>query len=227
MLLTLTSLAKKLYIFSFFIVFIGIFLFTNLSKAEKMLFTEGQQEFKNQNQTQSFKEPEWDGLYVVDNSGNYHELISLSEARGRRMKGLTREYFLLIVLPQEINRVSWNNFKGFFIKGPQLIREIEIKKAKYQPLGKKFSFLYGMPGGEQFQIYDFHTDIYTTQMRCKTKLDSSYCEFKDKELIKKYLKDDVILLKKSPNDGAITSCLFITVGESPKHLKGYIVCFEE
>jgi hypothetical protein len=217
MLLPSTSWDKKLYIFSFFIVFIGIFLFTNLSKAEKMLFAEGQQEVKNQDQTQSFKEPEWDGVYVIDNSGNYHELISLSEAKAQRIKGLTGEkYLIFIVSPQEVNRVSWNNFKGFFIKGPQLIREIQIKKAKHQPLGKTFSFLYGLPGGEQFKIYDFQTDIYITQMRCKTKLDSSYCEFKDKELIKKYLKD-----------GAIPTCLFIRVGESPKDWKGYIVCFEE
>jgi len=216
-LLPSTSWDKKLYIFSFFIVFTGIFLFTNLSIAEKMLFAEGQQEVKNQDQTQSFKEPEWDGVYVVDNSGNYHELISLSEAKAQRIKGLTGEkYLIFIVIPQEVNRVSWNNFKGFFIKGPQLIREIEIKKAKHQPLGKTFSFLYGLPGGEQFKIYDFQTDIYITQMKCKTKLDSSYCEFKDKELIKKYLKD-----------GAIPSCLFIRVGESPKDWKGYIVCFEE
>jgi hypothetical protein len=78
MLLSLISWHKKLYIFSFFVIVIVIFLFTNLSKAEKMLFTEEQQEVKNQNQTQLFKEPEWDGVYVVDNLGNYHELIPIS-----------------------------------------------------------------------------------------------------------------------------------------------------
>jgi hypothetical protein len=218
MLLLSTSWDKKLYIFSFFIVFMGIFLFTNLSKAEKMLFTEGQQELKNQDQTQSFKEPEWDGVYVVDNSGNYHELLPLSGGKAQIWKGAFtgRVYVTATVNPQEVNRVSWNNFKGFFFKGQQLIQEIQINKAKHQPLGKVFSFLQGWPGGDQYNVY-VQTNLYATQMRCKTKLDSAYCEFKDRELIKNYL-----------GDGAIPFCLSIRVGESQfKGWKAYIVCFEE
>jgi hypothetical protein len=218
MLLSLISWHKKLYISSFFVIVIVIFLFTNLSKAEKMLFTEGQQELKNQDQTQSFKEPEWDGVYVVDNSGNYHELIPLSGVKVQTIKGLTGERYLNVtVIPQEVNRVSWNNFKGFFFKGQQLIQEIQINKAKPQALGKAFAFLQGWPGGEQYNVYHLQANLYATQMRCKTKLDSSYCEFKNRDLIKKYL-----------GDGRIPFCLSILAGESPeKGGKIYIVCFEE
>jgi hypothetical protein len=219
MLLSLISWHKKLYIFSFFVIVIVIFLFTNLSKAEKMLFTEEQQEVKNQNQTQLFKEPEWDGVYVVDNLGNYHELIPISGGKARKMKGaLTGEKYLNItIIPQEVNHVSWNNFIGFFFKGQQLIQEIQINKVKHQPLGKVGAFLEGWPGGDQYKLVDPQVNLYATHMRCKTKLDSSYCEFKDRDLIKKYL-----------GDGRIPFCLSIRAGESPeKGGKIYIVCFEE
>jgi hypothetical protein len=219
MLLPSTSWDKKLYILSFFIVFIGIFLFTNLSKAEKMLFAEGQQEVKNQDQTQSSKEPEWDGVYVVDNLGNYHELIPISGGKVRKMKGTFtgEEYLNITINPQEVNHVSWNSFKGFLFKGQQLIQEIKINKVKHQPLGKVGAFLEGLPGGDQYRLVDPQVNLYATHMRCKTKLASSYCEFKDRDLIKKYL-----------GDGRIPFCLSIRAGESPdKGGKVYIVCFEE
>jgi uncharacterized SAM-binding protein YcdF (DUF218 family) len=219
MLLPLTSWYKKLYIFIFFIFFMGIFLVTNLSKAEKMLFTEVQQELKNQDQTQLFKEPEWDGVYVVDNSGNYHELTPITGAKVQKMKGVfTGEKYLSITInPKEVNHVSWNNFKSFFFKGQQLLQEIQINKVKHLQLGKVGAFLVGWPGGDQYQLVDPQVNLYATHMRCKTKLDSSYCEFKDRDLIKKYL-----------GDGGIPFCLSIRAGESPeKGGKIYIVCFEE
>jgi hypothetical protein len=135
------------------------------------------------------------------------------------MKGaLTGEKYLNItIIPQEVNHLSWNNFKGFFFKGQQLIQEIQINKVKHQALGKAFAFLQGWPGVEQYNVYDLQANLYATQMRCKTKLDSFYCEFKDRDLIKKYL-----------GDGRIPFCLSIRAGEAPeKGGKIYIVCFEE
>jgi hypothetical protein len=207
MLLPSTSWDKN-YIFSFFIVFIGIFLFTNLSKAEKMLFAEGQQEVKNQDQTQSFKEPEWDGVYVIDNSGNYHELIPVLKGKIQKIKSsLTGEYLNVTTNPQEVNYVSWNNFKGFLFKGQQVAEKIQINKAKRQ------RWLWG----DEYNIVDLQANLYELQMRCKTGLAYSYCEFNNKEVIKKYL-----------GDGGKSFCLSIRVGELPeKGRKMYIVCFEE
>ena len=208
MLLPSTSWDKKLYIVSFFIVFIGIFLFTNLSKAEKMLFAEGQQEIKNQDQTQSSKEPEWDGVYVVDNLGNYHELIPVLKGKIQKIKSsLTGEYLNVNTNPQEVNHVSWNNFKGFLFKGQQVVEKIQINKAKRQ------RWLWG----DEYNIVDLQANLYELQMKCKTGLAYSYCEFNNKELIKKYL-----------GDGGRSFCLSIRVGELPeKGRKMYIVCFEE
>jgi hypothetical protein len=216
---SLISWEKKLYILSFFAIFIIIFLYPNSSKAQKMLFSEKQQQVENQNQTQLFKQPEWDGVYVVDNLENYHELISISGAKVQEMKDVFRggKYLSITINPKEVNHVSWNNFKGFFFKGQQLLQEIQINKVKHLKLGKVGAFLVGWPGGDQYQLVDPQVNLYATHMRCKTKLDSSYCEFKDRDLIKKYL-----------GDGRIPFCLSIRAGESPeKGGKVYIVCFEE
>jgi hypothetical protein len=215
MLSSLISWRKKLYILSFFAIFIIIFLFPNSSKAQK----EEQQQVETQNQTQLSKEPEWDGVYVVDNLGNYHELIPISGGKVREMKSrLTgEEYYSIIIIPKEVNHVSWNNFKGFFFKGQQLIQEIKINKVTHNPLGKVNAFLEGLPGADKYNLVDPQVNLYATHMRCKTKLDSSYCEFKNRDLIKKYL-----------GDGRIPFCLSIRAGESPdKGGKVYIVCFEE
>jgi hypothetical protein len=219
MLLSLISWHKKLFAFAFFVIFIVIFLFTNLSKAEKMLFAEGQQEVKNQDQTQSFKEPEWNGVYVIDNSGNYRELIPISKGKIERFKSkLTGgEYLFVTINPQEVNHVSWNNFKGFLFKGQQVIEKIQINKAMHTPLGlgKVAAFLEGWAGGDRYSISieDFQDNLYESQMRCKTRLDTSYCEFKNRELMKKNLGD---------------KCLFIIIGELPKeNKKTYMVCFEK
>jgi hypothetical protein len=223
MLSSLISWKKKLYILSFFAIFIIIFLYPNSSKAQKMLFTEEQQQIENQNQTQLFKEPEQDGVYVVDNLGNYHKLISISKAAVKEIEKseymyIRIKYFNITINPQEVNHVSWNNFKGFFFKGKQFIQKIKIiNKVKHMPLGvgKVFAFLAGMPGGDQYDLYPLVD--YASYMRCERKLDSSYCEFKDRELIKKYL-----------GDGRIPFCLSIKVGvSSVLGEQFYIVCFEE
>jgi len=196
----------------------------NMEKVKQL--SDQQQKSEIQDQTpfqqstqQATNEPEWDGIYVVDNSGNYRELIFLSGAKAQFQKGsLTgREYINVTLLPKEVNNLPWENFKGFFFKGHKLIQEIRINKLKPAPLGGIFSFLSGVPGGTQYNIEDLQNNLFTTQMKCKTKSDSIYCEFKDREYIKNYL-----------GAGKSTFCVSILAGESPERgLKAYAVCFSE
>jgi hypothetical protein len=196
---------------------------------EKMKqLSDQQQKSENQEQThsqqsiqQASKEPEWDGIYVVDNSGNYNELISLSGAKAQSQRGsLTgRQYVTITILPKEVNNVPWNDFKGFFFKGQQLLQLVKVHKLTTSPLGlgRVFSFLSGVPGGDQYNIEDLQNNLYASQMRCKTKSDSAYCEFKDREYIKNYL-----------GNGKSPFCLFMLTGESPeKGGKAYAICFAE
>jgi hypothetical protein len=188
-----------------------------------MLFTEEQQQAKNQNQTQLFKEPEWDGVYVIDNLGNYHELIPFSQGKVKKFEPgvFIEEPFLEVtILPKDVNYVSWNNFKGFFFKGQQFVQEIKINKSE---LGLVLDRNYN-----HYLIKDLENNLYVTQMRCKTKLDSSYCEFKNRELIKEYLIRDTLGYRMYLRGKRVPFYLSIRIGESPeKGGKLYIVCFEE
>lgn len=166
-------------------------------------------------------EPEWDGVYITKKNGEYIELIPLSGAKTKWQIGpwTGKEYINIVILPKEINIVPWEDFKGIFIKGSKLITAIRIHKLTRTPLGlgKAFAVLEGVPGGEQYSIENPGRNLYATAMRCKTKSDAAYCEFKDKNYIKIYLKE-----------GQNQPCLFIHMGGSPeKGGKAYAVCFQE
>jgi hypothetical protein len=220
MLSSLVSWRKKLYILSFFAIFIIIFLFPNSSKAQK----EEQQQVETQNQTQLSKEPEWDGVYVVDNLGNYHELIPLSKGEVKKFAFNERTLHVKI-LPKDVNHVSWNNFKGFFFKGQQFIQEIKINKAQAANIiGPNIEDR----NYNNYLIREPENNLYVTQMRCKTKLDSSYCEFKNNELAKEYLTNTWEYRMALRIGKRIPFYLSIRIGESlEKGGKVYIISFEE
>jgi len=172
---------------------------------------------------QATNEPEWDGVYVVDNLGNYKELIPLSVGKVQLQRGVLtgKKYMSITLLPKEVNNVPWKDFKGFFFKGHKLTQEIIISKLVPAPFGKIFSFLSGMPSGMQYDVEDALDNLYTYQMKCKTKFDSSYCEFKDRDYIKQYL-----------GKGKSSFCVLILATESQEkrfqtYGQAYAVCFSE
>lgn len=169
----------------------------------------------------AISEPEWDGIYIVKKNGEYFELTPLSGAKAKAQVGaLTgKKYISVVVIPSEVNFLSWEDFKGIFVKGAKLLSEVRIHKLRRSAwgLGKVFAFFQGAPGGEEYSIEDPGNNLYVAQMRCRTKSDSAYCEFKDRDRIKNYLKE-----------GQNQPCLFILMGESPeKGGKAYAVCFQE
>jgi hypothetical protein len=169
----------------------------------------------------SINEPEWDGIYTVDKTGQYRDLISITKAKARRQKGtLTgRQYISVILDPKEVNFTSWSEFKGFFIKGQKLISQIimyKLRRSSMLGLDKVFTFLQGAAGGETYSVEDLDNNLFPTQLRCKTKSDSAYCEFKDPDRIKRYIQSDS------------SSCIMILTGESlEKGAQIYAICFKD
>jgi len=197
----------------------------NLEKIQRLSNAQNSNETSAKVQSQesiqhTSKKPEWDGVYIVDNKGEYKSLIPLSGMKSSKLQkgSLTgKRYITITVLPQEVNHFSWENFKGFFFKGQELIQEIRVHKLEPVLLGKIFSFLSGAPGGVQYNAEDLGNNLYASSMRCNTNSDSAYCEFNNKEYIKNYL------------GGTSSSfCMLIIAGESPeKGGKMYTICFAE
>lgn len=166
--------------------------------------------------------PKWDGIYAVNNNDDYIEMKFLTKASSKRVKSkLTgKEYVDVYVLPSEINYISFNDLKGFFIKGSKLLEKIKIFRAKMNTsfLSGITSFLSGMSGGQNFTIDENEIDnnLYVTKFRCSTEMNSQYCEFTESNEMRKYL------LEQSNNK----YCLLFLTGNSPEEGKAYVLCFK-
>jgi hypothetical protein len=164
-------------------------------------------------------EPEWDGMYIYTTDKTYQELVKISRGRAQLMKGglSGRKYTSLTIDPTEINHIPWERFKGFMIKGPNLIKNVQIYRLTWAPmfgLGKAFAFLEGFKGADKYEV---DTLNLFPKMRCRTKPDSIYCEFRDIDFIRNYLLDNKTK----------EHCMFIPLVESNVKGEFYAVCLKE
>lgn len=165
-------------------------------------------------------EPEWDGIYILTDENRYIEVKTLRTGTARPTKRLLtgEKYVSLTLRPEEINSIPWQRFKGLLFKGPQVTYDIDIKRMtplKALGIEKVISFLSGVPGGEEYTLDNPKENLRKTDMKCRTRTDTVYCEFTDRDGVLSYLSNR----SKRP-------CIIMAAGDTAKEGKLSAICFD-